>query len=639
MTRNSLNRGTSVLAALVFVALLAGAAAVVSALGPAAPGSQTAQAATPSAPLPPSKPTPTEAACAAAKQKAADAKGQISVASGTGTKLTDNCVGAVYNPTKQHSQKNDPESYKCVGKSATVNIDAKGSEKVKAAADASVPTPGMCRTFACQTAANGKVTCISVSMAGYSSDKINNYLAGKDPDVQPFTVDKDKLSGLYDADGMPLDPRSAGGLDRAFSQQQAEAQTQYQQNDDAIKKIDQMIGECSSAESANCQGNVADLQKQRDELAAKQIELKSQMDSLAQARSDLSANNRSGAHAPQGQPDPARQPPIPPPDPRKDTFTPPPQAPQPDRNSGGGGIGGFLKSMLQGLAKGLSQPTPPQAPPCSSDPSAYAREQQQYNMQLQQYNLQLQQYNYQSQYAQLNGLTPPPPPVAPQSCQQTPASNTCPAAPTQPTGACNGSWRPVTTAQSNGSQCTTSWQCAPTGATQPSAQISCQPLIADVGMSIAIAYTCGNATGSQGNGFDTQSATSGSTSTAIAMPPAGINTATYGVQCANQSLTAKAECSIQIGRPSIVLVATPKIVASGKTATIGWITSGMKTCVVSSPTLADFTAQNATNTSVSGAATTPALTADADFLLHCATVGGAFRDATTTVQIATSTTP
>lgn len=157
-------------------------------------------------------------------------------------------------------------------------------------------------------------------------------------------------------------------------------------------------------------------------------------------------------------------------------------------------------------------------------------------------------------------------------------------------------------------------------------------------MSIAISYTCGNADGSAGLGFDTANAISGSTSTVITTPPQGTNTATFGVQCRHQGLTANAQCSIQVGRASIVLVATPRTVAPQASSTIGWVTSGMQSCVISSPTLSDFTTRNATNTSVSGAAITPPLATTTDFVLGCTTVGGSARQATTTVVVSATST-
>ena len=57
----------------------------------------------------------------------------------------------------------------------------------------------------------------------------------------------------------------------------------------------------------------------------------------------------------------------------------------------------------------------------------------------------------------------------------------------------------------------------------------------------------------------------------------------------------------------------------------------MSSCVISSPQQADFTATNAGNTSVNGMATTSPITQDTDILLHCVTLGGGTRDATTTI--------
>jgi hypothetical protein len=158
-------------------------------------------------------------------------------------------------------------------------------------------------------------------------------------------------------------------------------------------------------------------------------------------------------------------------------------------------------------------------------------------------------------------------------------------------------------------------------------------------MSVAITYGCTNATESLGAGFDTGGATSGSTTTVIATPPDGANAINYGIQCRNQGLIGQAQCSVQIGKPSIVLLANPKIVPVNTASSVGWVTASMTSCVVSSPDLPDFTAQNADNTSVNGMATTSPLTQDTLILLHCITVGGSTKDATTTILIATSTTP
>jgi hypothetical protein len=339
--------------------------------------------------------------------------------------------------------------------------------------------------------------------------------------------------------------------------------------------------------------------------------------------------------------------PLPQSDPRKpSTFPQAPQAPgaeqQKDTSGGGlGNIGQALQSFLGGLMKGLGGAGGAGAgAACPSDPTAYAAQQQQYQQQLQQYNYQMQQYQYQQQQmqyqAQVSGYVPitqPVAPVAPVACTPTSSSNTCAAAPAQPTTACPSgtTLRPVTSQGSNGATCTTGWQCAASNATTPTAQLSCQPQVADVGMSVSISYGCTNAVSSTGSGFFTNGATSGSTTTVITAPPTGVTKATFGITCINQNLSGQASCDVQVSRPSIVLVANPKVVATSTASTVGWVTSGMSSCVVSSPQQADFTAANAGNTSVNGMATTSPITQDTDILLHCVTLGGGTRDATTTI--------
>ena len=233
--------------------------------------------------------------------------------------------------------------------------------------------------------------------------------------------------------------------------------------------------------------------------------------------------------------------------------------------------------------------------------------------------------------------------------------NSCPPPQPQPSpSACTiGTWQQLY--QSN--QCSASWQCVPNpnapqnptstqtpAATRPTATLSCQPQIADVGMMVSMSYSCANATGSAGSGFVTGNQLSGSTTTVISVSPAGANTASYGLTCINQSpnqsltqsLTAGAQCSILINQPSIVLVANPSVVASSTATAIGWVTTGMKACTISSPNSASFTAANAGNTSVNGTATTSPLTASLTVVLNCQTLGGGTRSASTVVTIASA---
>lgn len=176
----------------------------------------------------------------------------------------------------------------------------------------------------------------------------------------------------------------------------------------------------------------------------------------------------------------------------------------------------------------------------------------------------------------------------------------------------------------------------------PEAEISCgqQPLILDVGMSVPISFSCknlGSGAGmgtSAGTGFSTNGAPSGSATPVIQSPQLGSNnTVTYGLTCSKQGKTDTAQCTVQINRPWISLVAIPEGVKSGEEANIGWITNGMEECTVSSPTLNSFTAENANNTSVSGVAKTPPLTQDASFVLSCTTKAGGTKNAEIEVKI------
>lgn len=212
----------------------------------------------------------------------------------------------------------------------------------------------------------------------------------------------------------------------------------------------------------------------------------------------------------------------------------------------------------------------------------------------------------------------------------------CPQPQTQPDSSlCTvGTWQQQY--QSNG--CPTTWQCVSSSstsqsATQPSATLSCQPTSGDVGTTVSISYSCGNATGSSGTGFATNSQLSGSASAVLASPSAGVTSASYTLTCTNQTLTASAQCAVGISDPSIVLVANPATVPSGGATAVGWVTSGMQSCTISSPDSASFTAANAGNLSINGIATTSPLTSAMRVVLNCTTVNGGMKSATALITI------
>ncbi len=310
-----------------------------------------------------------------------------------------------------------------------------------------------------------------------------------------------------------------------------------------------------------------------------------------------------------------------------------------------------LQSFLTGLARGMSgmlgAGMQQQGQTCPTDPQAYQQYQQQYNYQLQQYNYQLQQYNYQQQqynyqqqynmqYGYSNSAMPPQPPVP---CRPGNGSGTgtggtngtgvggvCQPLSSQPDpAACpTGAWRPMTTSLSNGSVCPV-WQCVAASSSVPTAQLTCDPGVVENGTKVNISYTCTNSKSSTGFGFVTNGSTSGATSTIINAPE-GATAANFTLRCENGQVTAGAQCSVQVAKVSISLRHVPEKVVEGEPALIGWVTTGMDSCTISSPDQPEFTARNASITKVAGIATSSPITGKTDFYLNCKTVTGGFRE-------------
>src|SRR3989338_2144413 len=311
--------------------------------------------------------------------------------------------------------------------------------------------------------------------------------------------------------------------------------------------------------------------------------------------------------------------------------------PAKDNSGSGSGIGSALSSMLQGLMKALGAPQPPAPPPPAraTAQNAYAQQQQQYQQQLQQYNYQLQQQQYKqqlAQYYQQQGVAAPPAqplPTQPTPCTP-PTRSQCKAQQQQPpSSACTtGTWR----ATYQGA-CITGWQCISTEG--PKAELVCEPKVADVGSTLAIIYGCSSGLASSSS-FTVTAQPGGSATTTVKAPPAGTNTATYTLACTDNGKTTGAQCSIQVSRANIILVAHPKTVPAGGTSLLSWLTTGMDSCIISSPDQPDFTARNSSNTSVVGAATTSAITTATStvmFQLDCVTLSGTDKQATTSVSV------
>lgn len=306
--------------------------------------------------------------------------------------------------------------------------------------------------------------------------------------------------------------------------------------------------------------------------------------------------------------------------PRPPTFSPPPQQGQQNPSQQGGFkefLQGFLKSLFGG-GEGTDAPPPGNQvpkPPGTCTPELLCASNTLYQRNTQCVDMPVQQCQY--------GCS------SKSECAVAPKDGQCLGSPTKPnvSGCLNGTWQAKYT-----NECITDWQCVQGNATKPTAQLSCQPLLADAGMTLAITYACSTGT-SVGSGFSTNGALSGAITTVLATPPAGANTAIFGLTCTNQGQTATASCSVQVAKPAIVLVANPKSVASGEKVTIGWVTSGMEECTISSVQQDDFTEKYVGKKNVNGVAETSPITEPTDILFSCTTVGGNVREVTTTILV------
>ncbi len=291
---------------------------------------------------------------------------------------------------------------------------------------------------------------------------------------------------------------------------------------------------------------------------------------------------------------------TPPPAPAAPEAPAAPAAPAPNLGNLGSGLTSFLTGLMQGMNKSAAQ----QAAQAAAQQAA-------------------QQAAANSPYGTgTDGMACPQP-------QQQPAASSCTV----------GTWQQ----QRQSNNCPTYWSCVSNNAnntnnaTQPSASLSCQPQTANIGMTVTMSYSCTNATGSSGSGFNTNSQLSGSATASIAAPSAGTNSTNYILTCTNQSLTASAQCAVQINQPSIALVASPNSITSNATSTVGWVTSGMQSCVISSPNNSAFTSANASNTSANGVAVTPVLTSSMTAVLSCQTAAGGTMQASTLITVGTAT--
>lgn len=415
---------------------------------------------------------------------------------------------------------------------------------------------------------------------------------------------------------------------QAFTEQMpgriSELEGKVKTNESAMARLQTIINGCSlysySAECADAKAEINQLEAENTRLNAQAQSLKNAQVRLSPGTSCMSAAcvDREIAAREAALAGPGADGPAPTLTPPPTTF-PPPQNQQGQQGQQSGGFGqfiqGFLKSLFGGGKEGGEAPPPGNQVPRSAgtcEPELLCSSTTLYQRNTQCVDTPVQQCQY--------GCSSRSECAASQNGQ-------CANSPARPnvSGCLDGTWQAKYT---NG--CITDWQCIST--IRPTAELSCQPLVADAGMTLSITYGCSAGT-SAGSGFSTNGAISGATTTVLATPPEGTNTATFGLTCTNQGQTATDSCSVQVAKPAIVLVANPKSVESGEKATIGWVTSGMEECVVSSVQQSDFTDKYADKKNVNGVAETSPITEPTDVLLSCTTVGGNVREVTATILV------
>ena len=211
----------------------------------------------------------------------------------------------------------------------------------------------------------------------------------------------------------------------------------------------------------------------------------------------------------------------------------------------------------------------------------------------------------------------------------------CPA-----TGANSCSQYPGTVLTNGTCQCPSGQQwdgtrCGGGAAQEVQAQLACAPSTADINETpIAVSWQCINADTSTGDGFNTNGKTSGSAN--VKLKSEDLNEDATNVDliliCTKASNTKTAVCPLEINRPFLVAVATYSKVPRGDTATIGWISKGMKdgddACKITSDKHPGFS-QTGRNVVL----TTPPIQERTTFTIKCTTKGGVTKTAQVAVDI------
>jgi len=116
----------------------------------------------------------------------------------------------------------------------------------------------------------------------------------------------------------------------------------------------------------------------------------------------------------------------------------------------------------------------------------------------------------------------------------------------------------------------------------PVAELSCAPSTADSGSPISISWSCRNASDSEGTGFDTGGAKSGSAATSTKVASGNAQTVFFALTCKEGERRATDRCEVNVNRSFITAVANPSSVEAGEDVNVGWITGGMSSCTAGS---------------------------------------------------------
>ncbi len=464
----------------------------------------------------------------------------------------------------------------CVGKVSVITVDAKGKVSDQWRPDTTVPK-GVCRTLACAPKAGGGKTCVQADISGGLDAKKLQALAGSSAAKSAFEITP---SGAISGPTTPSQLLDKGFNDLllgALESEKAELGLNEQGG-----SLYNPAKDFYDDEGNIITGSVGEDKTLTPSFESEQLKTQTMIDGLKKTFA-----------ASQVQPDP-RTPPVQ--NPNAPRYELPPGVGPGSFPSGSGGI---LPGLLSQLGKALGgggglgggapqagnrQPYPPGS--CSAqrfceDGSLYQRDSQCVDRTLQ---------------------------FCPYGCES---------------GQCNPPESVSSTLR---------------------AELSCQPKVADVGMTIGMSFSCTSSNGSVHPvaSFNTDvekhcadsSCTSGSAEFVATKLPLGASAQNISLTCASQGQQSQpAVCSIQVGNPAIVMVVNPNEIAAGADANIGWVTVGMQSCTISSPSLPEFNAANAANTSPSGVAKSPALSSDTSFVLSCTTLAGQTKTASTTVSV------